>query len=70
MNSRLQGEVLRHRENLKRDSRVINLEKRLVWDWLYSVVTPKWISDNIYPYANDSHLQTAIKKIAAEIAYY
>ena len=39
-------------------------EKRWRWDWLYS--TPglsKWICDNIYPYANDDHLDTALRKI-------
>lgn len=39
-------------------------EKRWRWDWSYS--TPgltKWICDNIYPYANDTHLDTALKHI-------
>ena len=39
-------------------------EKRWRWDWVYS--TPglgKWICDNIYPYANDDHLDTALRKI-------
>ena len=39
-------------------------EKRWRWDWCYA--TPglsKWICDNIYPYANDDHLETALKFI-------
>lgn len=39
-------------------------EKRWRWDWCYR--TPglsKWICDNIYPYANDEHLDTALKCI-------
>jgi hypothetical protein len=39
-------------------------EKRWRWDWCYR--TPglsKWICDNIYPYANDEHLDTLLRKI-------
>ena len=39
-------------------------EKRWYWDWCYS--TPglsQWICDNIYPYANDAQLDTALKRI-------
>lgn len=43
-------------------------EKRWRWDWLYS--TPglsRWICDNIYPYANDDHLDTALRLITREV---
>lgn len=39
-------------------------EKRWRWDWCYR--TPglsKWICDNIYPYANDDHLDTVLRQI-------
>lgn len=39
-------------------------EKRWRWDWAYSTEgLSKWICDNIYPYANDGHLDTALRKI-------
>ena len=43
-------------------------EKRWRWDWCYR--TPglnKWICDNIYPYANDDHLDTALRQITGVI---
>ena len=39
-------------------------EKRWRWDWCYS--TPglsKWICDNLYNYLDDTHIDTALKKI-------
>lgn len=39
-------------------------EKRWRWDWCYGTLgMSKWICDNIYPYANDTHLDTALKHI-------
>ena len=38
--------------------------KKLVrWNLCYLVIPSKWICDNIYPYANDDHLDTALKRI-------
>jgi hypothetical protein len=38
-------------------------EKRWRWDQLYAAKLSTWICDNIYPYANDDHLDTALKHI-------
>ena len=39
-------------------------EKGWRWDWLYLTEgLSKWICDNIYTYANDDHLDTALRKI-------
>lgn len=39
-------------------------EKRWRWDWcFYTPGLIKWIRDNIYPYANDDHLDAALKYI-------
>ena len=39
-------------------------EKRWRWDWVYLTEgLSKWICENIYPYANDDHLDTALRKI-------
>ena len=52
-----------HRDFLKSDQRVKDVEKRLRWDISYAAIGSKWICDNIYPYANDLHLDTALKHI-------
>lgn len=38
-------------------------EKRYRWDLSYMANLTNWICDNIYPYADDSHLDTALRKI-------
>lgn len=43
-------------------------EKQWRWDWYES--TPGltiWIQINVYPYANDNHLDTVLKKITGGI---
>jgi hypothetical protein len=52
-----------HREALKHDSRVRDLNMRLRWDVLHATVPSRWICDNVYPYANDTHLDTALRRI-------
>ena len=33
--------------------------KRWRWDLLYRAGLSRWICDNLYPYANDEHIDTA-----------
>lgn len=59
--------AIAHRETLKTDPRVGDLEKRLRWDWLYAAVPSKWVCETIYPYADDTHLDTALRRIVGEL---
>lgn len=38
-------------------------EKRWRWDLLWAAKISPWISANVYPYANDEHIDTALRKI-------
>lgn len=38
-------------------------EKRWRWDCLWAAGISQWISDNIYTYANDEHIDTALNFI-------
>jgi hypothetical protein len=63
-------QVAAHRERLKTDSRVKDLEKRLRWDLLYASrceLAAHYISDTLYPYCNDEHIDTALKAIVKEL---
>lgn len=42
-------------------------EKRWRYDWLWKAGLSKWICDNIYPYANDDHIDTALRYITRSI---
>lgn len=37
--------------------------KRYRWDLLYQAKLSQWICDNLYPYLNDDHIDTALRKI-------
>lgn len=41
--------------------------KRYRWDLLWAAKLSVWISDNIYSYANDDHIDTALRNIIREL---
>lgn len=45
------------------DPRTKDYKKRARWDLCYAAIPSKWICDNLYPYANDDHIDTALKRI-------
>jgi hypothetical protein len=36
-------------------------EKRFRWDALWQTRLSNWLCDNVYPYANDDHIDTALR---------
>jgi hypothetical protein len=38
-------------------------EKRWRWDLLHAAGLTPWICSNVYPYANDEHIDTALRHI-------
>lgn len=44
-----------------------DFNKRLRWDLSYKAKLTPYICDNIYSYADDSHIDTALKRIAKEL---
>ena len=41
-------------------------EKRWRWDLLWAANLSAWISANVYPYANDDHIDTALRVITRD----
>jgi hypothetical protein len=33
------------------------------WDISYAAIGSKWICDNLYPYLNDTHIDTALRRL-------
>jgi O-methyltransferase involved in polyketide biosynthesis len=56
-----------HRDYLVVEGKAKDIEKRLRWDVLKSAVPSVWICDNLYPYINDTHIDTALRSIMKEI---
>ena len=44
-------------------------QKRFRWDLLYATQMPNWISDNLYSYLTDIHIDTALKRIVTELEF-
>lgn len=55
------------KEALKNDSRVKDWEKRFRSDLAYGAKLSGWISDNLYSYMDDTHLDTALRSIVKEL---
>lgn len=56
-----------HREKLKGDPRVKDIEKRVRWDAFNAAGLTRWSCDTLYPYLNDDHIDTALRTIMKEI---
>ena len=50
-----------------RADRVKDLQKRFAWDLLYSRVGATWVCDNLSPYLNDSHINSALNSIVPKL---
>lgn len=58
------GSLAEHRRNLQPYAG--DLDKRIRWDLLYVSKGSAWICATIYPYANDDHIDTALRQLARE----
>lgn len=50
-----------------RADKVKDLQKRFSFDLLYGAGLTKWVCDNIYPYANDDHIYSALKTFCPKV---
>jgi len=50
-----------------RSERVKDLQRRLCFDLIHGAGLSKYIFDNLYPYLNDEHIYTALKKICPKV---
>ena len=56
-----------HRTFIEFEGRAKDIEKRLRWDWSYYAGLSAWIVGNVYTYADDNHLDTALKAIIRDL---
>jgi len=56
-----------HRQFVINEGKARDIEMRLRWDWMrYAGLSP-WICDNLYGYMNDTHIDTALRKVMKEM---
>jgi hypothetical protein len=59
--------VAAHKAGLVNDPRVKDLGKRFRWDLLNAAHLIPFVCDTIYSYANDTHIDTALRAIVTEL---
>ena len=55
-----------HYQFIINEGKAKDTNKRLRWDWLYYAKLNQFICDEIYLYANNDHIDTALKRIIKE----
>ena len=65
--------VLEHAQNVKNAGKFKDFGLRMRWDLLWASKIGKgdnsFMMDTIYPYANDEHIDTALKTAVKELGY-
>ena len=61
-------EIKKHFSAIVAEGKSPNPAMRTRWDALNATGLMPWICKEVYPYANDDHIDTALRQIMAEIA--
>lgn len=56
-----------HREFVIAEGKARDVEKRIRWDLCYKAGLSSWMSSTLYGYVHDSHIDTALRNIVAEL---
>ena len=62
-------DVLKYAEQVKQEGKYKDFGTRMRWELLRGICKPNWICKTLYPYLNDSHIDTALKTIMRELNY-
>lgn len=60
--------VAAHRQFIVNEGKARDVEKRLRWDLSYYAGLTPFICENVYSYADDGHVDTALRQIMRELA--
>jgi hypothetical protein len=63
----LASKIKTHREYLKTDASVKDIDVRLAWDFFYAANLTTFACDVLYNYVHDTHISTALKQIIKEL---
>jgi hypothetical protein len=57
----LADQIPAHREAVRESGKFQDLEKRIRWDWAHAAGLTPFFCAEIYDYANDEHIDTALR---------
>tara|TARA_R100000541_G_scaffold43799_1_gene50974 strand:+ start:305 stop:568 length:264 start_codon:yes stop_codon:yes gene_type:complete len=52
-----------HLKFVLNEGKAKDVEKRVRWDWMYYAKLTPFVCENLYQYANDKHIDTALRNI-------
>lgn len=55
------------RQAIVTEGKAKDIAMRLRWDLSYRANLSQWLCANVYPYANDDHIDTALRNIMREL---
>lgn len=61
------ADMAAHRVFIQNEGRSKDIEKRLRWDLSYRVGLSRWLCENVYSYADNSHIDTALKAVMRDL---
>jgi hypothetical protein len=59
--------VAAHYEFVRNEGRARDVGKRVRWDLAYAAGLSRWFCDNVYSYADDSHIDTALRSVMRDL---
>lgn len=65
--SKFKDKIDEHRKFIIREGRAKDVEKRLRWDLFWGAKLHEFTSSTLYTYLNDTHIDTALKRIIKEL---
>jgi hypothetical protein len=60
-------EIADMRAEIIAEGKAKDIDKRLRWDLARNAGLIPWICDYVYPYANDDHVDTALRRVMMQI---
>lgn len=59
--------LIAHKQRVIESGKYKKFAARIMNDCLYFAVGSQWVCDNLYPYIDDTHVQTALRRINKEL---
>lgn len=63
----LADKIPAHRESVRASGKFRDLEMRVRWDWAHAAGLTPYFCREIYGYANDDHIDTALRAAVKEL---
>lgn len=58
--------IKQHEKTVIESGKFKDLKTRMRWDILRAALPANWVCDNLYPYLNDQHIDSALKHALKE----